>query len=361
MKRIFLLTLVALLFLTGCATTRHKLSPQANVDLKTANVYYSQQNVEEALKYYNRVLQDNPDHAIALRRVADIYLYYGEQNPEKAVEYNKMAYEYYDKAISIMEKYEKPKEDELAAIRDMKKRKASAWTRVYNKGIEEMNAGNTQQAIKIFEQSAEMDTTEMKPLNMLVNIYQNELKDMEKAGEILFKLYQRNPEDIEVMMNLGVYYYNKQEYENAIPLFEKVKDKDPTNIKNLLVLTDCYYATEQYDKANNTIQLVLIIEPRNPDALATAYDIAVKLNDNEAALNYLKQLLDIKEDNIYYENIVILLNSMERWDELADYAQKWHKYDETNKMPVQFVIYAAQKLNNKALEKEYTNILKQIQ
>lgn len=43
-----------------------------------------------------------------------------------------------------------------------------------------MNAGNTQQAIKIFEQSAEMDTTEMKPLNMLVNIYQNELKDMEK-------------------------------------------------------------------------------------------------------------------------------------------------------------------------------------
>ena len=66
MKRIFLLTLAVLLFLTGCATNRHKLSPQANVDLKTANVYYSQQNVDEALKYYNRVLQDNPDHALAL-------------------------------------------------------------------------------------------------------------------------------------------------------------------------------------------------------------------------------------------------------------------------------------------------------
>jgi len=361
MKRIFLLTLAVLLFLTGCATNRHKLSPQANVDLKTANVYYSQQNVDEALKYYNRVLQDNPDHALALRRVADIYLYYGEQNPDKSLEYNKMAYEYYDKAIKIMEKYEKPTEEELAAIRDMKKRKLSAWTRVYNKGIEELNAGNTQQAIKIFEQSAEMDTTELKPLNMLVNIYQNELKDIDKAGEILFKLYERNPENIEVIMNLGAYYYNKQDFEKAIPLFEKVKEKDPTNIKNLLILTDCYYATEQYDKAKNNIQLALIIEPRNADALATAYDISVKLKDNESALNYLKQLLDIKEDNIYYENIVILLNSMERWEELANYAQKWHKYDETNKIPVQFVILAAQKMKNKTLETEYTNILKQMQ
>jgi len=51
---------------------------------------------------------------------------------------------------------------------------------------------------------------------------------------------------------------------------------------------------------------------------------------------------------------------MERWEELANYAQKWHKFDETNKMPVQFVILAAQKMKNKALETEYTNILKQM-
>ena len=55
-----------------------KLSPQGNVNLKTADVYYSQQDVEQAEIYYLKVLEDNPDHAIALRRLGDISLFKAE-------------------------------------------------------------------------------------------------------------------------------------------------------------------------------------------------------------------------------------------------------------------------------------------
>ncbi|HQP26908.1 MAG TPA: hypothetical protein PLL58_03690, partial [Candidatus Syntrophosphaera sp.] len=184
MKRLMILALAALLFLSACAANREKLSPRATVDLKSADVAYNQQNVEEALALYNKVLDEkegNPNHAHALRRVADINLYYGETIAERAVEFNKKAFENYNKSISIMEKYEKPTEKELAAIRDMKKRRTSAWTRMFNAADTQLADGNTASAIEIFETVAAMDPSRTEPLYKLATIYQKDVKDEAKA------------------------------------------------------------------------------------------------------------------------------------------------------------------------------------
>ena len=46
MKHAFLLGLVILLVLTACSANRQKLSPQGNLNLKSANVYYQQKDNE---------------------------------------------------------------------------------------------------------------------------------------------------------------------------------------------------------------------------------------------------------------------------------------------------------------------------
>jgi tetratricopeptide (TPR) repeat protein len=361
MKRLIIIALAVMLFLTACAANRHKLSPQGNVNLKTANVYYNQQNVEEAFKYYTLVIQDNPEHALALRRVADINLYNAERIADQAISLNKAAYEGYDKAIGIVEKYTEPTEDEQADLRDMKRRRTSAWTRIFQAGENQLAAGNTADAIKTFEIVSQLDPNRTEPLYKLANIYQQEQKDEAKAEEILLRIYNVDPENPQVQQQMGIFYLNKKDYAAALPFFDKAYTANPTEINNILNLVSCLFELERYPEAKEKNMLALNLQPRNPEALATGYDIATKLSETEAALGYLKTLLDIQEDDSYYENIVATLNSLERWDDLITYSQKWHNYDETNKLPVQFVILGAQKVKNKALETEYINILKNMQ
>ena len=58
MKKQIIIFCLMLIVLTACSTARQKLSPQGNVNLKTADVYYSQQDVEQAEIYYLKVLED---------------------------------------------------------------------------------------------------------------------------------------------------------------------------------------------------------------------------------------------------------------------------------------------------------------
>jgi tetratricopeptide (TPR) repeat protein len=363
MKRLMILALAALLFLSACAANREKLSPRATVDLKSADVAYNQQNVEEALALYNKVLDEkegNPNHAHALRRVADINLYYGETIAERAVEFNKNAFENYNKSISIMEKYEKPTEKELAAIRDMKKRRTSAWTRMFNAADTQLADGNTASAIEIFETVAAMDPSRTEPLYKLATIYQKDVKDEAKAEAILLKIYEVNPEDNTVQESMGIFYLNKKEYAAAIPFFEKVKQTEPLNVNNLMNLSYCQFELEQYEAAKLNNQMVLNIEPNNEDALADAKYIAFKLEDDAAAVGFLKRLLEIRDDDRDYQDISFLLNKMEDYQEMITYARKWHEYDGMNKDAVRLVILGAQKTSNKALETEFNNILKKM-
>lgn len=358
MKRIVIISMIGLLALAGCAAPRHKLSPQGNVNYKTANVYYNQQNVEEAYKYYSLVLNDNADHAGALQRLADINLFNGERFADRSVEYNQAAYEGYDKAIKIMEQYSEPDKKEAAAIRDMKNRRKSAWTRIYKAADTQYAAGNTVDAVRIYELSSTLDPSKIEPLLQLQSIYQKDLKDDAKAEEILLRIYAQDPNNTQIQQNMGIFYLNKQDYATALTFFEKVQTAEPLNVNNLLNITFCQFELEQFTEAQKTNQIALGIEPGNIDALNDAKSIAYKLNDKEGALSYLKKLLEVREDDKEYQEISFLLNELKQYDAMISYAKKWHQFDETNKDPVQLVILGAKMTNNKSLQTEYENILK---
>jgi len=358
MNRFIIFTMVLAMLLTACATSRQKLSPQARVDLMTANEAYTRQNVEEAEQYYKLVLEDNPDYAHALRRMGDISLYNGERFADRTVEFNKAAYEYYDKSINVMEGFEKKKESDMADIRDMKRRKTSAWTRIFTEGEKQADEGNTAEAMKIFEAVAAMDSSRVEPLIKLKTIYQKDLEDPEKAEEILLKIYAKDPNDVLLLQELGIFYLNQKDYAKAKTFFEQVKELEPLNVNNLMNLSYCQFEMEDYAAAKVNNQLVLNIDPLNIDALSDAKYIAYKQNDNAAALEYLKQLLSQRDDDKDYQEIVILLREAENYTELITYATKWHRYDETSKEAVQWLILGAQMTNNKDMMQQYSNILK---
>ncbi|MDY0219490.1 MAG: tetratricopeptide repeat protein, partial [Candidatus Cloacimonas acidaminovorans] len=230
MKKQIIIFCLMLLVLTACSTARQKLSPQGNVNLKTADVYYSQQDVEQAEIYYLKVLEDNPDHAIALRRLGDISLFKAENFSAREVEFYEDAYHYYTKAISVTEQFPNLTDQDRIDLRDMKKRKERAWTRIFLAAGKEKEAGNTQRAMEIYELAHKLEPERPEPMIQLKNIYLVELKDDVKAEQILQQLLQKDPDKLEYLMEMGTFYYNKGNYAEAVKYFEKARPQIPTNI-----------------------------------------------------------------------------------------------------------------------------------
>ncbi|MDD2332101.1 MAG: hypothetical protein PHI68_05560 [Candidatus Cloacimonetes bacterium] len=361
MKYYIIIALCLLALLSACAVQRHKLSPTAKINLLDADVFYQQKNVEKALESYLKVLQDNPEHAHALRRVGDIYLYWGEQNPDKEIENNKKAYEAYAKAITVMETYETPKDDELASIRTMKKNSEGAWVRIYNSADRQLSLGNTMDAVAGFEIAAALDKTKFQPIFKLKEIYDTKLDDDDKAEEYLLKLYELKPKELPVLQEIGAFYYNKKDFPKSLEFFLKAKELSPRDINILMNITFCYFELERNQDALAITKEILAIDPRNIDALSNAKIITMDSEDDAAAIGYTKTLLEIRDDDTDYNHICNLLNKTLNYPELITYAEKWRAFDETSKEAVQYIILGANMTKNKALETRYIDILKKMQ
>ncbi|HNX37261.1 MAG TPA: tetratricopeptide repeat protein [Candidatus Cloacimonadota bacterium] len=358
MKYAVILTLAVMLVLTACAAPRQKLSPQANVALKTANVYYAQKDTDKALTYYNQVLADNPNYVIALRRVGDINLYMGESIPDKSIEYNKIAYENYKKALDAYATFTETTDNDVIDKRDISKRKDSAWVRIFKAAESLQTAGSSREALAAYDTAYQLDKTRYEPLVKMKEIYVKDLKDNTKAEQIMLQLYQTKPEDPIIIQELAAFYYNSQRYNDALVYFEKARKANPTDVNNLMNIAFCYTELKDYPNALIVTNDILNIAPDNVEALSNASQIAFMMNDDNARLDYLKRLLYIRDNTDDYTAICALFSKNKQYIDMLNYAEKWYKYDSTSKYAVQFLILGAQQTKNKTLEKKYSDILK---
>jgi len=344
--------------LAACSTARQKLSPQGNVNLKTADVYYSQQNVDQAEIYYLKVLEDNPEHIIALRRLGDINLFKAENFTAKEIDYYKDAYQYYSRAISVCEQFSELTDQERIDLKDMKKRKERAWTRIFLAANKEKEAGNTKRAMEIYELAHQLEPERPEPMIQLKNIYLVDLKDDVKAEQLLLQLLQKDPQKIEYLMELGTYYYTKGNYAEAVKYFEQARPQIPTNIDNLMNISACYYELKDYTKAMAATNAALEIEPNNPDLLENARSIADQMNDIDQSIAYLKRLIQIRPTEETYNSLAGHLMQKQNWSELIKYAEEWYNWDKNSKIAVEYIIWAAQQSGDKILATKYNDIKK---
>lgn len=361
MKKQIIIVLAVMLLLGACAAPRQKLSPQANVALKSANVYYAQKDTEKALPLYEQVLANNPDHVIALRRVGDINLYNGETFTGKAVEYNKAAYESYSRALKAYETFVETTDDDVIDKRDIAKRKESAWIRIYKEGEKLRTEGNSKDALEIFRLSYNLDTNRIEPLIRMKEIYTTDLNDKAKAEQIMLQLYNAKPNELPIIQELAAYYYNEKNYSEALKYFEQARLQIPNDSNNLLNIAACHSELKDFASSLTVIEQVLSLEPNNVDALTNAQMLAAATSNNTARIGYLKRLLAIRDNDDDYTAICALLNIEKQYPELLTYAGKWYAYDNTNKTAVQFLLLGAQQTQNKALIKQYSDILQKMQ
>ena len=359
MRKLIILIVAVAFGLGACSAfrTRQKLSPQANVNLKTAGVYYAQQNVERAEDFYQMVLEEHPDHAISLRRMADINLYKAENMPARAVEFNTEAFRLYSQALEVYETFENVTDDERLDIRDMTRRREGAWTRIYRAGDASLEAGDTQEALEIFELAHELIPDRYEPMIRLKDIYQKELQDDEKAEQILLALLEQDPDNLDYVLETGAFYFNVENYDEAVRYFSKGREIAPANMDNLLNLSYVYYETDEFDKALEVTQQALTLDPGNVDILQNAKDIAYMQGNKELSVEYLKQLIEQRSTEADFVEISRILYELEDYEQLITYAQRWYQWDNSSEDAVQFIILGAAQSDNEGLRNTYSRIL----
>ena len=94
------------------------------------------------------------------------------------------------------------------------------------------------------------------------------------------------------------------------------------------------------------------------DILDNAKSIALQLKDYEAAIEYLDKILEHRSTEQDFSEAVMISVQIEDYDSVIKYAKRWHSWDDHNTAPVEYIILSAQKLEDQATAKAYSDILK---
>ena len=174
---------------------------------------YEDNDYEEAIKYFEKAIDLNPN-------LADAYFYRG---------YCYIAYEEdYDKAAECFKKMIKLDTNNAAAYIAL----GILYTE-YKKDYDK--------AIKYYEKAVELEPDYIDAYHSLARAYQYGKEDYDKAIKYYEKTVELNPVFEDVYFNLGIIYEeSKQDYGKAAEYYKKTIDLDPNYVYVYFRLAKCY-------------------------------------------------------------------------------------------------------------------------
>lgn len=355
----------------------------------------SEKHVEDLLKSYDCPIEEIPgsikDRFVevqklllskAYRKALETYLVLEKQfNDNASLQFNigNMYYRLndyvkaensYNKALEIINAYEKPKKDDRTSHKTAALRVKNVLKRIedyeilfnnavcllaqgkYEKAIETFrkagdSKGNwvniyyplavTYEKLEKYPEAVEMyrHLSEIYPeafeVHRKVGEFLCMMGDFKQAREFIDKAVKLEPEYIEGYIMLGNYLLNNEDYQEAINVYKEVIKTNPELAAVYHNLGTAYYncgmkeeALEEYKKAIGL----------NENDYKSYYNLGVildEIGEKEDAVLRFEHCLDIKPD--FHEasnNLAIVLCSLEKYDEAIDTYIKALQYNPTN-------------------------------
>jgi tetratricopeptide (TPR) repeat protein len=279
-----------------------------------------QGNIPKAIKYYNRVLEENNTYLDTCYRLGRLYL---QQNqPRRAEELFRRQIEmddasaaaYFgmgqaviaqgraDHAISFLEKAV-DLDPENARIsfelgRTLVNLGQSGDGRKYLKNAVEkapddpdlhfecgnllFEAGEIKEAMSLYEQAVALQPDNSDALNNLGNCYFR-IEKYDKACSIFEQLIQKDPSYIKAYRNLGVACVHKGENQQALTALIKYVENTPGEIDILCMIGDLFLSLNYYSEAIGCYEKYLQRYPDDVSCLLNLSEGYFHLGHNEAA------------------------------------------------------------------------------
>lgn len=232
---------------------------------------FCQEQPDQALKYYQRALELNPEHARANSKIADIYT-------EKLEKYQDVSY--------------------LESALSYSSRQLEISPRAYyyiERGLIYMAANVWDKGLADFLEAAKLEPDNAFAYNNAGCIYKYQ-QQYEKAVEMFRKAasVMEKGETLLPYKNLGETYLLLGDYENAIAAYEENSRIFPKNKEIYKGLAGIYRMRKEYQKALDL--LGRLYNDANAGYLELAGDICMEMGDAKNALIHYKRLENLKEE-----------------------------------------------------------------
>lgn len=119
----------------------------------------------------------------------------------------------------------------------------------------------------------------------------------EEATSLLRALHREDPERIDVEIDLAWALYANEEYEDSLDHWNRINELIPDNASFLLARANASILLGDLRAAEADARRALQLEPRNASALNMLAAIAVQTSDPHVAVDALRQLTELSEDD----------------------------------------------------------------
>jgi tetratricopeptide (TPR) repeat protein len=259
---------------------------------QTAERYLAQGKIRAAINEYVYIVDNDPADLYTLNILGDLYARSNQK--DEAVECFKRLAEHYNKqgfsqkAIAIYNKVARLKPDaveisaKLAPLYQMKGLVAEARSHYSVLAEYYKNNGKKLEALKIWQQIAELDPNNVEVFFTLAENYLQE-NYTEEAGESFAEAGRR--------------FAAQKNYEKAISAYSKALAIRPLDIVAIEGLITCQITCGYYDEAISLIQTTLAEQPGNIDLISLLLSCHVELGNYVDAENAVIDLVEREPSN----------------------------------------------------------------
>ncbi len=227
-------------------------------------------DIDFAIKMYEKSLKLDPDYALAYAGLADVYVYKYEA--------------YYDRRVSVLDEAQRTSQKALSIDPKLPEAHRSLG-RVY------MFKKMTEDAIEEFKKAIELRPNFYEAYRALGWLYE-ELRNYDEAIKWAQKALEIRPTDKEAFLLLGITYYDQQLYDLALETFTKALDVAPDYStafyyigSTFLKLGKFVLALERYQKCIDT--------GGDPNVFLDVGWIYLLKKDYQNSLNYFQKSIDL--------------------------------------------------------------------
>lgn len=322
-------------------------------------------NLQEAIRLYKMVINEDPDCSVAYYEVGSIYL--ATQQLELAAENLEQAYqlepenEWYTNAyltsLGALERYD----DALVILKQKMKEEPEKTEWEFNLALGYFNVGKLSRAVKILEKIEKEKGFSEKITLAKASIYESEekydlaLEEIEKVMAIFPEAIQfrvvaaelclKNGEEdqaadyyldildvdstnIFALTNLTDYYRKKEDYRNSYHYLARSFNSNQIELTRKLAILSYYLSDEDHisaysEELGKVIEVLAVTHPEESDICLLAADFYIQTQNYSKAYFHLERYLDLQKGsyNIYMQTIM-LANAASLYEELVSISNK---------------------------------------
>lgn len=262
--KIFLFGIILLFSITSLMTWAD-YSSETNSTFNEGLEYFQDRKFEQAISYFDKVLEVEPDYVDALAKIGDALIEVGK---------SKEAIPYFDKLITITP-YHKDESGKFY-IDKLLEIEPNHVEALYKRG----------KSLAIFSNSLD-----------IAILY------FDKALEI-------DPHRPDIMTSKGEVLVIQEKFEEAISYFDKALDLDPDYLDALSGKGDALANLDKFEEAHSFIDRALEIQPNNPETLLKKGDAFRAQQNYDEAYSYFHKVLEIEPENFPAINKFKIIHSL---------------------------------------------------